>query len=81
MQTKLTLRMDVEIIRDAKAAAREMGKSLSQMVEDFFAALTKAKGSRKRGELTPTVRALKGCLKGATVDKEDYMKHLEEKYR
>ncbi|MBI4871488.1 MAG: antitoxin [Candidatus Riflebacteria bacterium] len=81
MQTKLTLRMDEDIIKQAKSAAREMGKSLSEMVEDFFAVLTRVRGKRSRGELTPTVRALKGCLRGATVDETDYCKHLEEKYR
>ncbi|MBI2942739.1 MAG: antitoxin [Candidatus Wallbacteria bacterium] len=81
MHTKLTLSMDEEVIRKAKQAAKEMGKSVSGMVEDFLAAVTKARGKRKRGELTPVVRSLLGCLKGAAVDEEDYKNYLEEKYR
>ncbi len=81
MQTKLTLSVDNVLIRRAKETARELGKSLSEMVEDFFAAVTTARGKRKRGQLTPVVRKLKGCLKGATVGEDDYKAYLEEKYR
>ncbi len=36
MQTKLTLRMDEELIRKAKRFSRKTGRSLSRIVADFF---------------------------------------------
>ena len=37
MQTKLTLRLDEELIGVAKAFARSSGKSVSRIVADYFA--------------------------------------------
>lgn len=79
MQTKLTLRIDDNLIKRAKAYAKRTGKSVSQMVADYFVLL----GPRAKDEsfkLTPTVRSLKGALRGADVDLSDYKRHLEEKY-
>ena len=78
MQTKLTLRMDDELIAAAKAYARGAGKSLSQMVAEYFEALTKAE--RDPVEMTPTVARMRGSWKGADVDERDYYAHLEDKY-
>ncbi len=39
MQTKLTLRLDDRLIRKAKDFASKNGKSLSQVVGDYFAAI------------------------------------------
>ena len=36
MQTKLTLRLDEELIKFAKVYAKERGKSLSQIVADYL---------------------------------------------
>lgn len=78
MQTKLTLRMDDELIAAAKVYARATGKSLSQMVAEYFEALTKAE--REPVEMTPTVARMRGSWKGADVDERDYYAHLEDKY-
>ena len=40
MQTKLTLRLDAHLIAQAKARAQRQGKSLSQVVADYFAQFT-----------------------------------------
>lgn len=80
MNTKLTLRLDDELIRSAKRYSNETGKSLSQMVGDYFA-LIAARDARESSMVSPRVRSLVGALKGATVDEEDYRRHLEEKYR
>ena len=78
MQTKLTLRMDRQLIRNAKVFAKKTGKSVSQIVSDYFTIL--AKGEQESGsELTPVVRSLKGVLRGADVGVEDYRRYLEEK--
>ena len=36
MNTKLTLRLDDELIREAKEYSQETGKSVSRLVEDYF---------------------------------------------
>ncbi len=79
MNTKLTLRLDERLIRRAKAHARRAGKSVSQIVADYFALL----GVQVRADdqpLTPTVKALRGSLRGRAVDSSAYRKHLEKKY-
>ena len=78
MQTKLTLRMDDRLIALAKSHAAEAGKSLSQLVAEYFVAVLPPHQSRV--ELTPAVSALRGCLKDSGVDRDDYREYLVDKY-
>ena len=78
MHTKLTLGLDDRLIRDARQYARRSGKSLSQVVAEYFSALTSPDPAR--GELTPTVSRLKGALAGAYVDREDCRRYLEGRH-
>jgi hypothetical protein len=80
MNTKLTLRMDEDLIRRAKAYADESGKTLSGLVAGYFALLTSESRPAVEREITPRVRGLLGALKGADIDEEDYKRHLLEKY-
>lgn len=77
MQTKLTLRMEAELIEQAKAYAQQHGKSLSQMVADYFTLFTRPAATSK---LAPATQSLLGILQHAKADETDYKKHLEEKY-
>jgi len=79
MATKLTLRMDEKLIERAKRYAKRSGKSVSQLVADFFALLGTTKEDEAK-RISPKVRALKGSLRGASIKEKDYKKHLEEKY-
>ena len=79
MATKLTLRMDEKLIDRAKRYARRSGKSVSQLVADFFALLGTSQED-DTAKISPKVRALKGSLKGSSFTEKDYRKHLEEKY-
>jgi hypothetical protein len=79
MQAKLTLRLEEKLIRRAKAHARRTGKSVSQIVADYFAFLGK-RTTDGDSKLTPTVKSLKGALSGSDVSREDYHGYLEEKY-
>ena len=79
MQTKLTLRLDDELINRAKSYAKKSGKSVSQIVAGYFSMLDD-KPEKETSELTPIVRSLKGSLKGAKIGKKDYKKYLEEKH-
>jgi hypothetical protein len=79
VKSKLTLRLDDRLIRQAKAIAKRRGKSVSEMVAEYFKLL----GSRSSGgaeQLAPMVQSLKGILKGSGLDQKDYRKHLEDKY-
>jgi ATP-dependent Clp protease ATP-binding subunit ClpA len=83
MQTKLTLRLEQRLIRRAKAYARRTGKSVSELVADFFGRLdAPAEESAQRVVAqSPAVQSLIGALEGSRLDEEDYRKHLIEKYR
>jgi len=79
VQTKLTLRLDEKLIRWAKAYAKRSGKSVSQMVADYFFLLG-PHSKNQNTHLTPIVKSLKGVLKDSDVYRDDYKRHLEEKY-
>mgnify|MGYP000563164095 CR=1 FL=1 len=77
MQTKLTLRVEDSLIQQAKDYAREHDKSLSQIVADYFKALTE---SKQKLENAPITQSLIGMLSDSEVDEGDYKRHLEDKY-
>ena len=78
MNIKLTLRLDDRLIKNAKRHSAETGRSISQLVADFFALIEAEAGGI---EITPRVRSLRGVLAGSGMDEADYRHHLEEKYR
>jgi len=80
MNTKLTLRMDDQLIRKAKDYSQRSGKSVSRLVADYFS-LIESDEEIPGTEITPRVRSLIGALKGTGVTEEDYHRYLEEKYR
>lgn len=81
MQTKLTLRMDDQLIAAAKEHALATGRSLSQLVAEYLAAVSLDEiPERDSSVLTPTVARLRGCLRGVDLDVNDYRAHLEDKY-
>ena len=79
MNSKLTLRLEAELIRSAKKHASIMGKSVSRMVADYFYLLDK-KSLKGKQQITPIVKSLRGSLKGSGVDEKDYKNYLEDKY-
>lgn len=80
MNTKLTLRLDDRLIKRAKLYSDRSGKSVSQLVSDYFALIEADEPIPGTG-LTPRVRAMIGSLKGAVTTEDDYRRHLEEKRR
>jgi hypothetical protein len=80
--TKLTLRLDEDVIRNAKRSARVRGVSLSQMVTGYFKAVS---GKQKeKTEATPVLTEISGVLSPKTDGKKimaGYRKHIEDKYR
>jgi predicted HicB family RNase H-like nuclease len=79
MQTKLTLRLEDRLIEQAKSYAAHSGKSLSQVVADYFKLLTAAK-RKSVSPLTPVTQSLRGLLRESKIDEKDYKKFLEEKH-
>lgn len=79
MQTKLTLRLEDHLIEQAKSYAAHAGKSVSQVVSDYFKLLT-AQNAKVNSPATPITRSLRGLLRDSGLDEKDYKKHLEGKY-
>jgi len=80
MQTKLTLRLDRRLIRQAKTYAARTGKSVSGIVADFFGRLEDPHAPVET-ELAPLVESLVGALRGRRVTEADYRRYLEAKHR
>lgn len=79
MNTKLTLRLKSDLIGEAKQYARKEGKSISQIVADYFRAIQR-RTAKPQPRLGPITSQLRGCLKGKSVREADYKKHLDKKY-
>lgn len=77
MNTKLTLRMDDMLVREAKMQAASRGKSVSRMFGEFVTSLGAIKRTQ---ELPPVTNSLLGVMNGHLVSEQDYKKHLREKY-
>lgn len=75
MNTKLTLNVDRELVRKAKAYAKDKGRSLSDLVESYFKALTH-RNPISDNELTTKVRSLHGSFR--VPQDFDYKKELSD---
>jgi len=79
MQTKLTLRLEKQLVDLAKEYASSQGKSVSKMVADYFKLLKRIQ-KPQTDEIAPITQSLKGALGNAKVNVSDYKKYLEEKH-
>lgn len=79
MAAKLTLRMDERLIKQAKAYAKQSGKSVSRLVADFFALLN-PEPEEESSKISPIVKSLRGIMRDTQVSPEDYKKYIEKKY-
>lgn len=76
MNTKLTLTLEKQIIKQAKHYANQKGSSLSELVENYFKCLTESSQHQETTELSPKIKKLRGILK---VNEDfNYKKILEE---
>ena len=80
MQTKLTLRLDSNVITRAKRLAKKRGTSVSRLVSDYFKGAAGADRTSAKDDLPPITRALAGSLAGSKLDERDYRRYLEKKY-
>ena len=75
MTAKLTLTVDPRVIAEAKRYAAAAGTSVSQLVEDYLAAVV---APPPVGAPPPVLARLRGALQD--VDIEDFRRHQVEKY-
>ena len=82
MDTKLTLKLDQEIIEKAKHYASEKKLSLSRIVENYLNSLTSDKTNNDI-QISPFVKSLSsGISIPADYDyKKDRADYLEQKYK
>jgi hypothetical protein len=64
MSTKLTLTIDPEVIAKAKQYAREHGRSLSNLIENYLQSLVEEpEAAGYEPPHSPLVRSLKGAIR------------------
>jgi len=83
MDTKLTLKLDKDIIAQAKLYAQNTRQSLSSLVERYFRYLLEKEQTRPVSKVSPTVKELSGIIR---LDedmnvRDEYTSWLLEKYR
>jgi hypothetical protein len=79
MNTKLTLTVEKTIIEKAKSYAKNTGRSLSELIENYLAIITREDSS---SELSPTLTKIVGAVKLPEDfnDKEELRSALEKKH-
>ena len=80
MNTKLTLTIEQSVIKKAKSYAKEKGRSLSDIIENYLKAITTEQ--RIVEDISPLVSSLRGSFKSPeSFDyKKELSKGLSEKY-
>ena len=86
MDTKLTLKLDEDVIQQAKIYAASHNRSLSGLVEGYLKSLVSQNDSDSENEeikISPFVKSMTSrTMIPSDLDlKEEYSKHLIEKYR
>jgi formiminotetrahydrofolate cyclodeaminase len=79
MTTKLTLTVEKTIIEKAKFYAKNTGRSLSELIENYLETITKENGE---DELSPKLRKIVGAVKlPKNFDEEKELRsYLEKKH-
>ena len=84
MDTKLTLKLNSEVIQQAKYYAASQHRSLSKLIEDYLKSLiNKTDPDKKEIEISPFVKSIATGVKiPADIDEKTvYADHLMNKYR
>lgn len=83
MDTKLTLKLNRDVIERAKRYAQEHNQSLSRLVERLLNGVTAGHEAATSVSVTPRVKRLAGALVplGNMDEKEVIGEYLQEKYR
>ena len=83
METKLTLRLNDNVIERAKIYAKSHKISLSKLIESYLDSLTRDNNSERKIPVTPLVESLSGVISlPPDFDyKKEYADYLTEKYK
>jgi len=81
MDTKLTLKLNEDIIEKAKEYAKAKKTSLSDLIENYLQKLTTDK--KNNNTITPLVKSLSGVISLSKNynDKKEYTNYLTNKYK
>lgn len=79
MTTKLTLTVEKSIIERAKSYAKNSGRSLSEIIENYLEAITQDNGTEK---LSPKLKKIVGAVKLPKnfVEEKELRSYLENKH-
>ncbi len=79
MDTKLTLKLNGDVIEQAKTYAKKKNTSLSKLIESYLGLLI---DPNDKQEVTPLVKSLSGVidLPKDIDNKTNYRKHILNKY-
>ncbi len=86
MDTKLTLKLDKNVIEKAKIYASEQDRSLSKIIESYLQVITSSNKNKdfEEIEITPFVKSIsigKGEIPADFDYKKDRQDYLIEKYK
>ena len=79
METKLTLKLDQNVIQSVKIYAARNNRSLSRLVEDYFRNLIMDSNNNKKN-ISPLVQELSGIINQKDIEGLNYTDYLESKY-
>ena len=81
MDTKLTLKLEENIIEKAKNYAKERRTSLSKLIENYLQVITTE--TEQKEKITPLVKSLSGIIKlpNDYDHQKDYSDYLINKYK
>ncbi len=82
METKLTLKLNQDVIENARKYSKAHHRSLSGLVEAYFRRLGNLNKDLPPVELSPVVKVLSGVLKESDIEnwKDGYTDWLKKKY-
>lgn len=80
MNTKLTLTIEQSVIEKAKSYAKEKGRSLSDIIENYLKTITNDQKSKE--EISPLIKSLQGSFKAPKSFnyKKELSKELSDKH-
>jgi hypothetical protein len=83
MDTKLTLRLNEQVIEKAKIFAKDHKISLSKLIENYLDSITKQSSPENKTAITPLVESLSGVIDlPRDFDyKKEYREYLAEKHK
>ena len=81
MDTKLTLKLDSNVIELSKAYAKKQGKSLSSIVEDYLRSMLTQSEDAEIYDISPELASLVGVANIGDDDsvKAEYLAYVEAK--